>query len=71
MYLCNKNASQKLRFFTILFNEANDIYVKICETSTLTSEMYFGLHFQFVGLIITREIPRTFSSEINIILEKT
>jgi hypothetical protein len=65
MYLCNKNASQKLRFFTILFNEANDIYVKICETSTLTSEM----HFQFVGLIITREIPRTFSSEINIILE--
>jgi hypothetical protein len=45
MYLCNKNASQKLRFFTILFNEANDIYVKICEISTLTSEMYFGLPF--------------------------
>jgi hypothetical protein len=49
-----------LRFSTISFNQANDVYVKIYETaqltmfyvfffliSTLILEMYCGLHFQF------------------------
>jgi hypothetical protein len=51
-----------LRFFTISFNQANEVYVKIYETaqltmfyvflnqktiSTLTLEMYCGLHFRF------------------------
>jgi hypothetical protein len=55
------NIFQKtLRFFTISFNQANDVYVKIYETgqpamfyvfqmkkqrSPLTLEMYCGLHF--------------------------
>jgi hypothetical protein len=49
-----------LRFFTISFNQANDVYVKIYETTQLTMfyvflnqktrltlQMYCGLHFQF------------------------
>jgi hypothetical protein len=55
---CNKNTADNKRFFTISFNQENDVYVKICETaqlfcffkkqiSTLTSQMYCGLHFQF------------------------
>jgi hypothetical protein len=51
-----------VRLSTISFNQANDVYVKIYETarqtmfyvfwkkkqtSTLTLQMYCGLHFQF------------------------
>jgi hypothetical protein len=53
---------QTLRFFTISFNQANDVYDKIYEAaqltvfdafkikkkmSALTLQMYCGLHFQF------------------------
>jgi hypothetical protein len=52
---------QTPRFFTISFNQANDVYVKIYEAaqltvfdafkikkiSALTLQMYCGLHFQF------------------------
>jgi hypothetical protein len=53
---------KNLGLFTILFNQGNDVYVKIYETaqltmfyvfkikkqiSTLTLQMYCGLHFQF------------------------
>jgi hypothetical protein len=47
---CNKNASavatinifpKTLRFFTILFNQANDVYVKIYETAQLTTFYVF------------------------------
>jgi hypothetical protein len=58
------NIFQKtLRFFTISFHQATDVYVKIYETakltvrfmfsklkkqiSTLALKMYCGLHFQF------------------------
>jgi hypothetical protein len=49
-----------LRFFTISFNQENDVYIKIYETalltlfyvlkikiSTLILQMYCGLRFQF------------------------
>jgi hypothetical protein len=54
--------SKTLHFFTISFDQANDIYVKIYETaqvtvlcflikkkqkSTLTLQVYCGLHFHF------------------------
>jgi hypothetical protein len=54
--------TKTIRFFTISFNQANDVYVKIYETARLTMffklrnkypisklilEMYCGLHFQF------------------------
>jgi hypothetical protein len=32
-----------LRFFTISFNQANDVYVKIYETAQLTMFFYFGV----------------------------
>jgi hypothetical protein len=45
---CNKNASatinifpKTLRFFTILFNQENDVYVKIYKTAQLTTFYVF------------------------------
>jgi hypothetical protein len=59
---CNKNASavarlcntikifpKTLGFFTILFNQANDIYVKIYETAQLT---------MFYAFLIKKQNPR-------------
>jgi hypothetical protein len=52
-----QNVIKMLRFFTISFNQANDVYVKIYETAQLTMicvfqinkkiSTYFGLHLQF------------------------
>jgi hypothetical protein len=61
-----------LSFFTILFNQANDIYVKIYETAqltmfyaflikkqifTLSLRVYCWLIWNSIGLIVTCEIP--------------
>jgi hypothetical protein len=48
------------RFFTISFNQANDVYVKIYETTQLTTfyvaNVLWVAFFNSVELITTREI---------------
>jgi hypothetical protein len=64
---CNKNASafiqtinifpKTFRFFTILFNQTNDVYVKIYEAAQLLCFMFFKyktnmyIHFKFANVL--------------------
>jgi hypothetical protein len=71
VYADNKHFSKNSRFFTISFNQANDVYVKIYETAQLTKFYVFlnkkqnprllcncivGCIFNSIRLFVTREI---------------